>query len=197
MNEQNVNKSLYNIADEFQQLDDMLDATGGEITTEYEQHVAMLEQLLTNKVDGCCGYIQRLDDLVESAKNRKRELDEFIERITNKRENFEHYVKLCMTKTGRESFVGELFEIKTRKPTPVLEIVDESKVPLEFTETVTSVKIDKMGLKKAIASGRMNIDGVRLVDGKQSVTFKLRSESKKRKEKTDDTTATEQSIANH
>jgi hypothetical protein len=180
VNEDNL--SLYGLSDELEKLDEILEATGGEISADYEEKEKLLIDLLTRKVDGCCGYVQRLEDLIEAAQAQKKRLDDFIRAKQNRINNFETYIKLCLTKTGRESFAGELYEIKTRKPTKVLSILDESQVPLEFTETTTTTTIDKTALKKAVQSGRLVSESIILVDGKTGVSFNLKTNSKRKKE---------------
>lgn len=183
MIEKNDKLTLYNISDEMQILDDMLDANGGEITADLEQKLGAIEAFLTKKVDGCCGYRQRELDLIAAADAYIERLQAFKKAHTNRLANFETYIKLCLEKTGRESFKGELYEIKTRKPSEVLEIRDETQVPAEFIELVETIKIDKAGLKKAVKSGRVVADGISIVQGKTSVSFNLKTESRKKQAK--------------
>lgn len=179
--------TLYGMSEELLALDEMLEMDEGEISEDFEKLRADLIPLIEKKVDGCCGYIQKLKDLAASARDQKKRLDIFIRQKENKIERFSQYIKFCMDHTGKDVFMGELFEIKMRKPAQILQIVDESFVPLEFTEAVKTIKIDKAALKKAVKSGAVDIKGIELVDGKQSISFKLRTETKR--EKTDESRA--------
>jgi len=181
------NVTLYNLSDEFTDLEEMLNATGGEINEEWEQKEKFLLELLSKKVDGCCGFIQRQDDLIAAAKGQIARLDNFIKQKNNSIENFKHYVELCMNKLKKESFEGELYEIKKRKASQVLFIKDENAVPVEFTSTSVVTKIDKVGLKKAVQNKTISVDGITLVDGKTSLMFNLKTNKTKKKEKQDAT----------
>jgi hypothetical protein len=183
-NEMTDDLSLYGISEELRALDDMLDSTGGEINDEWERQQAMFEALLTKKVDGCVGYIQKLEDLCTLAREQKKRLDAFINSKENRIENFKLYVKRCMTATNRTEFEGVLCKIDTVKGRESMQI-DEGAVdrlPIEFIETKSFAKKD--ALKTAMKSGQ-TFEGVRIVRGEDSIRFGLKKESRKRKDKTD------------
>lgn len=175
--------SLYGISEELRALDDMLDSTGGEINDEWEQRQAMFLELLEKKVDGCVGYIQKLEDLCDLARAQKKRLDDFIRSKENRIENFKLYVKRCMERTNKSEFDGVLCRIDTIKGRESMQI-DEGAVdhlPIEFIETKSFPKKD--ALKSAIKLGK-TFEGVRIVRGEDSIRFGLKKESRKRKDKT-------------
>jgi hypothetical protein len=180
----NDDLSLYGISDELRQLDDMLDSTGGEITEEWERQQAMFEELLTKKVDGCVGYIQKLEDLCALAREQKKRLDAFINSKENRIENFKLYVKRCMVMTGKTEFEGVLCKIDTIKGRESLQITEGAvdHLPIEFIETKSFAKKD--ALKAALKAGK-SFEGVQIVRGEDSIRFGLKKESRKRKEKND------------
>lgn len=174
--------SLYGISEELRALDDMLDSTGGEINEEWEQKQQLLVDLLTKKVDGCVGYIQKLEDLCALAREQKKRLDSFINSKENRIENFKLYVKRCMDMTGRTEFEGVLCKIDTVQGRESMQI-DEAAIdnlPIEFIETKSFPKKD--ALKSALRSGQ-TFQGVRIVRGEPSIRFGLKKESRKRKDK--------------
>lgn len=175
--------SLYGISEELRALDDMLDSTGGEINDEWEQKQQLLVDLLTKKVDGCVGYIQKLEDLCTLAREQKKRLDSFINSKENRIENFKLYVKRCMVMTGRTEFEGVLCKIDTIAGRESMQIEPgaEDKLPIEFIETKTFAKKD--ALKTAIKAGQ-SFEGVRIVRSEPSIRFGLKKESRKRKDKT-------------
>jgi hypothetical protein len=189
--------SLYGISEELRALDDILDSTGGEISEEWEQKQDQLLELLTKKVDGCVGYIQKLDDLCTLARDQKKRLDDFIRSKENRIENFKHYVKLCMKMTGKEEFEGILCKIDTVSGRESMQIDAgaEDHLPIEFIETKSFAKKD--ALKTAIKAGQ-TFEGVRIVRGEPSIRFGLKKESRKRKDKTNATNEQQstESVAN-
>ena len=174
--------SLYGISEELRALDDILDSTGGEINDEWEQKQQLLVDLLTKKVDGCVGYIQKLEDLCTLAREQKKRLDSFINSKENRIENFKLYVKRCMAMTGRTEFEGVLCKIDTMKGRESMQIDDGAvdQLPLEFIETKVVPKKDE--LKRALKAGQ-TIPGVRIVRGEDTIRFGLKKESRKRKDK--------------
>jgi len=175
------NLTLYGITDEMIALDEILEKDSGEVSEEFEQLESQLIPLLQSKVDSTCGYVQKLKDLITSAKEQKQRLDIFVKQKQNKIDNLGNYVQFCLEKTGQKSFMGDLYEMKVRKPSKVLLIDELAEVPIEFIEIVKSTKVDKKGLKKAVESGSVEVQGISIIEGKKSVSFKLRTESKKEK----------------
>jgi len=192
MADQEDNLSLYGIAEELQFLDDMLDSTGGEITEEWEQKQEQLLEMLTKKVDGCVGYVQKMNDLIDLARDKQEKLQQFITSKKNRIENFKHYIRLCMTKTGREEFTGVLCKIDTISGRESLKIEPgaEDLLPMEFIETKAFAK--KKELTAAIKAGQ-TFKGIAVVRGDASIRFGMNKESRKRKAKTN---ANEQSESN-
>lgn len=171
-----MSTSLWNIGTEFNALNEMLEGDQGEITESHEQLEKEVMNLLSSKIDGCVAFVDMNKDLIKLAKEKKKELDAFIKTKTNAIETFEKYAIQCLQNTDSKALVGSLNEIKLRKPSKVLELISEEKnlIPVEFIEEVTTIKIDKSGLKKALKAGEIKEEGFRIVDGKQSVTFGLR-----------------------
>ncbi len=176
--------SLYGISEELRALDDLLDSTGGEINDEWESKQDQLVEMLTKKVDGCVGYIQKLEDLCTLARDQKDRLDSFIKSKQNRIENFKLYVKRCMVLTGRSEFEGVLCKIDTISGRESMQIDDGAVdgLPIEFIETKVVPKKDE--LKRALKAGQ-SFEGVRIVRSEPSIRFGLKKESRKRKEKAD------------
>jgi len=192
MSESVDNLTLYNIGAEFEQLDDILDATGGEITADYEAKEALLLEFLTKKVDGCCGYTQYLDDLISNADAQIKKLAAFKDSKRKRLDNFETYIKLCLTKANKESFEGNLYEISIRKPSKKLLLIDDTDVPTDFISSKQVVSIDRAGILKALKAGTLQpTEKMNVVDGKASVNFKLKSNSKRKRRVENETESVE------
>ena len=166
--------TLYGITEEILKLDEILEKDAGEITDEYLARLNEITPLLTKKVDGCVGNINREKDLIKAAKDRITALRDFIKAKETKIENFNIYVAFCLEKTGEKSFDGELHQIKLRKPSQVVEILNENKLPGECIIVETITKIDKKKVKELIKNGEMDTGVARLIDGKISVILGLK-----------------------
>lgn len=169
------NLSLYAMTQEIEALNEIFEKMdAGEINETGEELQNYINELVVNKVDACVEFVNSKDELIELAKSRIVKLREFISIQENAASRFEEYVTMCMDKMGVESIKGKLCEIKKRKPSKVLLIEDENKVPAQFTTVETIVKIDKNAIKESIKSG-LTYDGISLVDGKKSLSFKFKS----------------------
>lgn len=161
--------TLYGITEEMQALEAILEQDQGEISDDSQELIEQVETMLMNKVDDCVGFIEKQKDLVKLAKERKKQLDDFIKTTNNKVDRFNDYVKICLEKTGKKEFNGKLKNLKLRKPSKQVNILDETKIPIEFVTIEHVKKINKADIKKAMKDGP--IDGVELVDGKTSVVI--------------------------
>lgn len=169
--------SLYSQAEELTALYELIEMDQGEVTEDHEQLMEELFKAIESKTDGVVQFVQSLEDQIASAKNRKKEITSFITARENAIDRVKDYVMSCMDRSGSKSFSGDLFEIKERKPSKVLSISDEKLVPVEYLKTTTSV--NKTELTKAVKSGELNIEGIKMIDGNRSIQFKSKSVSKK------------------
>jgi len=173
--------TLYNLTEEFEVVDRMLEDNGGEFTEEIEEKMAKLLPLMRNKVDGCCGFVKSLENDIDNIELRVEELLKMRDVRKNKIKRFSEWVMFCLERTGEESFRGDTDEIKIRRSGMKLHITNEDAVPAEYLKVLQSIKVDKVGLKKAVQSGAVKIDGIGLIEGKKSVSFGIKSVSKKEK----------------
>lgn len=167
------NLSLYDISTEFEALREMLENDGGEVTQDNEALEVYIQNLLTTKTDGCVQYIESQEDLINLAKEKITRLKNFIDSKENTIERFKNYVMSCMDRMQIKEVTGKLCQIKERKPSKVVVVEDQDKIPAEFVTVEVVTKVDKNKLKKAISEGA-KIEGASLVDGKRSLMFKLR-----------------------
>lgn len=167
--------SLYNITDELDALESLLEMDQGEITDDHQELIDQVNSMISSKTDSVVGFSQYLEDQIKNAKAKKDEVSQFIRVRENAIKRLKDYVGNCLDKSGEKSFSGELYEIKERKPSKVLSIQNEDQVPVEFTTVETVVKIDKARLKKAVQSGDVDIDGISIIDGARSIQFKTKS----------------------
>jgi hypothetical protein len=187
-------KSLYGISEEFQRLEEILNETGGEITEDIESKEAELLAFLEKKVDGCCGYIQKMKDQISNAQEAKKRLDAFMKTKNNQIENFKFYIRRCMDMTGRERFDGELHTIDTTKGRESLVIAEGAvdKLPFEFIKTTSTAMKDK--LEAALRAGQ-KIEGVQIVRAEPNIRIGLKKGAKRKPKTKEVKDANEQSNA--
>lgn len=165
--------SLYNIADEALALEDMLMSDHGEMSDESSELEAYLSDLIATKTDSIVHVVNKLEDEIELAKKHMERLMQFKRARENAIKRLKEYSILCLEKINKTSINGEIAEISMRKPTKVLDVTDENKIPGEFITVETVVKIDKKELLKALKNG-LECDGAKIGDGAKSIQFKLK-----------------------
>jgi len=164
---------LYEISDEFNALDKLFEESGGEITETHEELLTHIEKLLATKVDNICYYVEEKNDMIELAKLKIERLKKFISLIESGQEKMESYVIECMNRMNKDKVIGDLHKISLPRKRKCCVIEDEEKIPVQFLETKVSVK--KAEVKKALESG-LEVDGAKLVDGKQSIKFGFKNQ---------------------
>ena len=163
--------NLYEISKEFAALDEMLLKDEGEITESYEQLESYMNELLVKKTQGMIEFVKREKDRIEIAKERIKQLRQFITVQENKLERIDNYVATCMTSLKKSKIESELGSITLRKPTKVVKITDQDKIPAKYKQVETTVKVHKMLLKKSLLTEE--VEGCELVDSeKKSLIYK-------------------------
>jgi len=161
---------LYEIAYKIKKLNDAMEESEGELTSEIEALQAEVSTELEMKTDNCISYLEDMQDWVKIAKERRDKLSKDIKAKENQIASYQGYILQCLKGSEKKEFRGTLYSLKAKKPLKTVEIFDESKIPLEFISTEEVTKISKADIKKALKDGE--VEGARLVDGKQSLTIK-------------------------
>jgi len=167
--------SLYRVTKELVESLNELVEREGELLDGEEEKIKDLKNSLVQKTDNVVGWVQYNKDLVNLAKERIEELKEFIERKELSLERFDAYVNTCLENLCTNKIEGELSSITKRKPTMIVEVYDESALPVQYVR-VPEVKpsIDKIQLAKDLKNG-VEIEGARLVESKNiSINYKLK-----------------------
>ena len=168
--------SLSGLIHEKESLYRLIELKKGEVSDEDERLLADNYNRFINKTDFIVEAYQYLMEQIEGAKSKKDELTKFIKVRQDAIERLKDHIDNCMAKENTNSFRGEFFEIKKRKPSKVLKIEDEDKIPAEFLAVKTSVI--KRKLIDAIKQG-VEVEGVSIVDGERSIQFRAKSISKR------------------
>lgn len=166
------NLSLYGITEELNALQELIALEHGELTPEIEEMTLRVYEMVEKKTDNIVGFHDFLVDEIALADERIKQLTDFKKIRKNAIERLKGFAADAMDNAGTKVFKGSLKQISEKKPTKVLQILDEKKIPVQFLDQKTVITIDKTKLKNAIKNNEIEIEGVSLVDGKRSIQFK-------------------------
>jgi hypothetical protein len=163
--------SLFEIANSIKLFEEKLAQNAGEIS---EQDDALIEQIksdLQTKTTNVKAWLYKLEGDIETLQAIARKYNAEAERVSSKLEKFQAYIIDCMDRMESVE-IGGADKIKIRKPSQVLEIINEDDLPIEFFEskTVTTTRVLKEEIKKAIKAGK-DIPGAKLSFGKRSLIY--------------------------
>lgn len=162
--------TLYNITQKIEAIETLFEEQGGELTPELEALQAEVEAMLESKTDSALGFLSMQEDKLELAKNKIKEMQEFKKSIENKIARFKEYLLVCVERTERNEICGQLSKIKMRKPSTIVKITSEDKIPMEYLVKKTTIEPDKKGLLSALKRGD-KIAGCEMAEGKKSLSI--------------------------
>lgn len=167
-----MNKSLYQIQEEYQQIVNQLLDNGGEITDELEQSLAISQHELTVKGTNYALVIREFE-------GKEAVIDAEIERLTklkrvfsNSADRLKHNIKAAMEAFGVDKIEGEIIKLSLAKIPASVEIKDENLIPKFLkTEVPATWKPDKKAIKEVLESGE-TVLGAELITGKKRLVIK-------------------------
>ena len=159
---------LYNIANRFIELQEREDLTEEEL----QEKSLMIQHELANKSNNLIAYDRMITLNVEKAQEEVKRIQDYIKIMKKRQDNFRNYVKNEMEYMGFNKLETPVGVITLRKNPMSVEVVDESKVPEEFKEIVTSVKINKDAIKKHFKETGELLDGVNIITNKTNIVIK-------------------------
>lgn len=157
---------LYEITNELRELlengfnSTCVDEDGEIDESKVSQSIESLQLALDEKVDGIADYIQELNAMESALTDKERELKKRREGIAKKRDSLEQYLISCLLGLGQTKFETVTNKVTIRNSVAVA-FEDESKIPEEYKETVTTEKISKSKIMAALKLG-MVVDGAYL-----------------------------------
>lgn len=158
--------ALYHIANDFAKLTDsgmdpeMIADTLDSIEWELE---AKVEQILAV----CKNESAHADALREESKR----LAERARLSENRVARLKEYVARSLETAGKKSITAGLHEVTVREPSRSVEITDSGALPPQFVEYETTIKADKLAIKKLIEAGQ-EVPGAIIKVGKPSLIIK-------------------------
>jgi hypothetical protein len=165
--------SLFKISNEIEMVMNSVSQNQGEITDLDEQKLLELQTALKTKTDGVVEWVKYQESIILLAKNRIEELKELIDSKENALERFNQYVAKCLDHMVMNKIEGELSTITKRKTAMVVEIYDETELPIEYIKIPEpKPSIQKSEIAKDLKNGK-EVPGARLVESKTvSITYK-------------------------
>lgn len=168
--------SLYKISSDTRELIEKITESGGEVTEDQDKLLVEMQYQLKNKAEGIVHWTNYQNDLMKAASERIAELDDFIEKIQKSLDKLDNYVSNCMGMLGTSKIEFGLYSIVKTKPRQVVEIQDETLVPLEYVKIPPTPDpvISKQSIAKALKEG-IEVPGARLVDSENiSIHYKVK-----------------------
>lgn len=164
-------KSLYHISSNLINLHQELEKNCGELTEENESLLEQLSIELKTKTDGVIDYVKSQENFIEAIDKRLKELQELKRTSKNKLDNFNKYVVNCMDLLDEKKLQGSYGSISVRKPTVVVEIVNEDDIAPEYLNVKKVVTINKTAIKKDLQAEK-KVNGAKLTTGQRKASFK-------------------------
>ena len=172
-----MNISLYEITDKFRRLIKTMEDDLENVELSDDEKQLMIVDSLSDiqddfnvKAINVASYIQNLTFEVDNMKT-------YEQRIVTKRKTLEkritslkHYLFDNMQALNVKTIDGNYIKLSLRKTPAKVIIVDESKIPSEYIETVVSNKVIKSSISSAIKQG-IEVLGVRMEHG-QSLSIR-------------------------
>lgn len=115
---------------------------------------------LSEKLDACGRYIKNQRALAESIKLEERALAERRKEIEHRIDSMDGYVLSTVNKLEGKRFESPAVRFTTRRSTATV-IDDDSQIPDEYKDFVTTAKVDRKALGQALKRGD-RIPGARL-----------------------------------
>ena len=160
--------SLYNLAQEYRELETALFASAdeetGEVSVDIAQAVENIQGNFEEKAIAVATVWRDFGNYIAQIKAEVDRLSALKKRVEREQKRVEDYLTQACEMTGTESIRGVYANISFRTNPPKVVFDDESLIPEEYiTETVKIEKsISKTKIKEAIQSG-IEVAGARLV----------------------------------
>lgn len=157
-----MNISLYNITQEQLYLNGLLEESGGELTPEIEEALALNEANFLVKGESYIESVAKYKALEEAAKARKQYFDEVAKTAAKIQQRLKDSLLNAMDTFGMTKAEMGLHTVTTRK-SQVCEIYDADLVPDRFT--IIEKKVSKTAVKDALKAGE-DVPGATLTESK-------------------------------
>ena len=147
-----MNKSLYIIEKEYQQLADYLIDNDGEVTDEIETMLSINKEELTVKASNFALLSREIEHRTEAIESEVKRLNALKKSYSNSADRIKERIKIAMEHFGIEKIEGDLVRLSFRKSESVF-IEDEDLISDDYKNTKEVITVDKLKLKEALKGG--------------------------------------------
>ena len=154
--------TLYGITAELNNILAQLEETGGEITPEIEQALAINEEQFVAKAEDYGHAILNLKGMTAAAKAEKERLAALQKFYENAQKRLTDALSNAMQVFGHDKVENATMRLSLRHTTAT-EVDDLDALPAEYKTTKVEVVADKTAIKKAIQQGEA-VPGAHLVE---------------------------------
>lgn len=166
-----ANLKLYEITNGFMKLLD--DKETEELTEEEKEQIGkQLTEALQVKSANIIAYYQDQNTILNAIDEQIKRLQEYKKITKNKIDRYKEYVKSNMESLGIDKIQNELGTLSIAKSPISVEVVDQEKIPPEYKQEVTEVKILKDKIKNDFKATGEIIDGVRIITNNTNLRIK-------------------------
>lgn len=166
-----ANLRLYEITNGFMKLLD--DKETEELTEEEKEQIGkQLVEALQVKSANIIAYYQDQNTILNAIDEQIKRLQEYKKITKNKIDRYKEYVKSNMESLGIDKIQNELGTLSIAKSPISVEVVDPEKIPPEYKQEVTEVKILKDKIKNDFKATGEIIDGVRIITDNTNLRIK-------------------------
>lgn len=152
---------LYEITDSFVEVMDKLE--NGELTMhEADAILTELQCALNIKSNDIIGYYLDRKTLIENIDAQIKRLQDLKRVEQNKLDRYKDYVKNSMEILGIEKIETGVGKLQIVNSPISVDILDKSKIPDEYKEVVTEVKVDKKKIADNFKETGEIVEGVRI-----------------------------------
>lgn len=166
-----ANLKLYEITNGFMKLLD--DKETEELTEEEKEQIGkQLVEALQVKSANIIAYYQDQNTILNAIDEQIKRLQEYKKITKNKIDRYKEYVKSNMEALGIDKIQNELGTLSIAKSPISVEVVDPEKIPPEYKQEVTEVKILKDKIKNDFKATGEIIDGVKIITDNTNLRIK-------------------------
>lgn len=165
-----MEKSLYQIQGDYLELASLLEESGGELTDDLEERLAINQDELNQKAENYALLIRQIEGKVSVIKAEMDRLKVLMTSKQNTATRLKDNIKKAMDMYDVKSIEGTLVKLTLRNNAASVVISDDAKIPKKFIVKTVSEAPDKKAIKEHLQGGKV-IAGVTLVST-QSVMIK-------------------------
>lgn len=158
--------ALYHIANDFAKLTD-----SGMEPEMIADTLDSIEWELEAKVEQILAVCKNESAHAEALREESKRLAERARLSENRVARLKEYVARSLETAGKKSITAGLHEVTVREPSRSVEITDSGALPAQFVEYETTIKADKLAIKKLIDAGQ-EVPGAIIKVGKPSLIIK-------------------------